>query len=94
MGWDWFYIGNRLQETQPNQILRKHPSVTMVDYYEPLPVSIVGSRYSFRSWILTNMVTVSIVHYREPLAVSDWVIYHKHRRQGGGTVFFEVRLRG
>ena len=25
MGWDWFYIGNRLQETKPNQILRKHP---------------------------------------------------------------------
>ena len=24
VGWDWFYIGNRLQETQPNQILRKH----------------------------------------------------------------------
>ena len=25
IGWNWFYIGNRLQETQPNQILRKHP---------------------------------------------------------------------
>ena len=25
MVWDWFYIGNRLQETQPNQVLRKHP---------------------------------------------------------------------
>ena len=27
VGWDWFYIGNRLQETQtqPNQILRKQP---------------------------------------------------------------------
>ena len=24
--WDWFYIGNRLQETQPNQVLRKHPN--------------------------------------------------------------------
>ena len=23
VGWDWFYIGNRLQETQPNQILRE-----------------------------------------------------------------------
>ena len=23
VGWDWFYIRNRLQETQPNQILRK-----------------------------------------------------------------------
>ena len=21
--WDWFYIGNRLQETQPNQFFRK-----------------------------------------------------------------------
>ena len=25
VGRDWLYIGNRLQETQPNQILRKHP---------------------------------------------------------------------
>ena len=25
MGWDWFYIGNTLQETRLNQILRKHP---------------------------------------------------------------------
>ena len=25
VGWNWFYIGNRLQETQPNQIVRKHP---------------------------------------------------------------------
>ena len=25
VGWDLFYIGNRLQETQPIQILRKHP---------------------------------------------------------------------
>ena len=24
VGWDWFYIGNRLQETEPNQILGKH----------------------------------------------------------------------
>ena len=27
VGWDWFYMGNILQETQPNQILRKHPNV-------------------------------------------------------------------
>ena len=26
VGWDWFYIGNRLKETQPNQILSKHPN--------------------------------------------------------------------
>ena len=25
VGWDWCYVGNRLQETQPNQVLRKHP---------------------------------------------------------------------
>ena len=25
MVWHWFYIGNGLQETQPNQTLRKHP---------------------------------------------------------------------
>ena len=24
--WNWFYIGNSLQETQRNQILRKHPN--------------------------------------------------------------------
>ena len=24
VGWDWFYVGNRLQETYPNQILGKH----------------------------------------------------------------------
>ena len=24
-GWDWFYVGNRIQETQSNQILREHP---------------------------------------------------------------------
>ena len=23
--WGWFYVGNRLQATGPNQILRKHP---------------------------------------------------------------------
>ena len=27
VGWDWFYIGNRLQDTQPNQILRKYPII-------------------------------------------------------------------
>ena len=25
VGWDWFFVGNRLQQTQPNQILREHP---------------------------------------------------------------------
>ena len=25
--WDWRYIGNRLQKTQPNQNLRKHPNI-------------------------------------------------------------------
>ena len=24
--WDWFHVGHRLQETQPKQVLRKHPS--------------------------------------------------------------------
>ena len=27
VGWDLFYIGNRLQETPPNQILHKHPYI-------------------------------------------------------------------
>ena len=27
VGWAWFYIGNRLQETQPNQILHKLPII-------------------------------------------------------------------
>ena len=26
MSWDWFYIGNRLKGTQPNQVLRQHPT--------------------------------------------------------------------
>ena len=26
VGWDWFYIGSRLQETQLNQIVCKHPN--------------------------------------------------------------------
>ena len=25
VGWDWFYVGNRLEETYTNQIIRKHP---------------------------------------------------------------------
>ena len=25
VGWDWFYIGSRLQETYPKQIIRKTP---------------------------------------------------------------------
>ena len=25
VGWDWFYIGKKLHETQPKQIHRKHP---------------------------------------------------------------------
>ena len=25
VGWDWFYIGNRLQERQTNKIIRKEP---------------------------------------------------------------------
>ena len=29
VGWDWFYIGNRLQEIPPNQILRKHPNTAV-----------------------------------------------------------------
>ena len=30
VGWDWFYLGNRLQETLPNQFFREHRTV-MVD---------------------------------------------------------------
>ena len=26
VGWDWFYVRNSLQETEPNQILLKHPT--------------------------------------------------------------------
>ena len=29
-GWGWFFIGNRLQGTQPNQIIFKHPTITGV----------------------------------------------------------------
>ena len=32
VGWDWFYVGNRLQETQPNQIFRKHPILLIVQF--------------------------------------------------------------
>ena len=30
VGWDWFYIGNRLREIQPNQIIRQHRIVVIV----------------------------------------------------------------
>ena len=30
----WFCIGTRLQESQPNQILRKHPDKTTVLYVD------------------------------------------------------------
>ena len=30
VGWDWFYIGSRPQETQPNQILRRCPIAVVV----------------------------------------------------------------
>ena len=37
MGWDWFYVGNRLQETpQPDQILGKQPisvAGTLAQYF-------------------------------------------------------------
>ena len=33
MGWDWFYIGNRLQETQPSQIICKHPVLYSLSLY-------------------------------------------------------------
>ena len=26
-GWDWFYMGNRIQENKPDQIIRKHGNV-------------------------------------------------------------------
>ena len=26
VSWDWFCLGNILQETQPDQFLRKHPN--------------------------------------------------------------------
>ena len=29
VGWDWFYMGNSLRETQSNQIFRKHPVVVL-----------------------------------------------------------------
>ena len=32
VGWDWFYIGNRLQETQSNRILRKHPDGLIIHW--------------------------------------------------------------
>ena len=35
VGWDLFYIRNRLQETQPDQILRKHPSE--LSFYQGTP---------------------------------------------------------
>ena len=36
MGWDWFYIGNRLQETEPNQTLRKQPTYRHVRQHDVL----------------------------------------------------------
>ena len=44
MGWDWFYVGNRLQETQPSQILRKQPddvSMLSLRTYVPNTMSVV-----------------------------------------------------
>ena len=29
VGWNWLYIGNRLQESQPNRNLRKYPIITI-----------------------------------------------------------------
>ena len=36
MGWDWFYVGNRLQETHPSKIVRKHPYFTGVHINQDL----------------------------------------------------------
>ena len=38
MDWNWFYIGNRPQKTKPNQILGKHPSVSVADCSRNLAV--------------------------------------------------------
>ena len=37
VGWDLFYTGNRLQETQPNQIIHKHPIGSTIASWEELP---------------------------------------------------------
>ena len=53
VGWDWFYIGKRLQETQPNRFLRKHPNVRMVGLWTRLEWE-VSTRFSLGMWVAWN----------------------------------------
>ena len=39
MGWDWFYVGNKLQKTQPNQISANTLILDYSEYSSYLPES-------------------------------------------------------
>ena len=66
VGWDWFYVGNRLRETFPKQILRKHPSgisySALLTYWSIISCLIVITLYS----LLGALSPLLLVQYPLP----------------------------
>ena len=56
LGWDWFYIGNRLQEIQPNQKLRKHPMV--------FPARVVPCGWEYSKRLIFTLDPERVLHFR------------------------------
>ena len=64
VGWDWFYVGNGLQETRTNQILRKHPfffarSFDTDETPQPLQPLQPFTDRSDRSWSRSSTASIS-----------------------------------
>ena len=64
MGWDRFSVGNRLQETYPNQIVRKHPITgdhsNQDPRYTQKPIYYTIFAKHIWSWLLCSPVIVLI----------------------------------
>ena len=68
VGWDWLYMGNRLQETQPDRILRKHPIAGSHSNQDPRctikPVYTPIFTHHIRFWLLRTPVILRTKTFR------------------------------